>query len=423
MKRYIYIIIGIIVAAVIAILIILFIKNRSSNGPIISTNTTGSLPAVGTQTNPNATQSSSGQNNLPSVISLGFPASSSTTPNGQSSIKSFGILSNSPVLDYFVDAQNDITAVQPNGSIITISNGQSSVINSSTINNIISASFSFDGKKILVSFGNPTNPQAAIFDIKSQIWTALHNGLFSPQWSPASGYQIAYLENAGVGKLSLSMINAGNLKSGIATLLTLHANDMDLQWPTKNQFILSDKPSINNNGSIWSFNSQTNSLVPIAVEEAGVESIWSTGTAPTGLIFSNDPSGRNPSLSLENISGNMPAQQLNFLTLPSKCLFSPAKATVASSTNAATSSVYLALYCGVPRPSSNFASAYLPDDYNMMSLFTSDDIYRINTTNGNSQILWNDQTQSIDTSDMKIFNGNLFFINRYNQELYGLVLK
>ena len=87
---------------------------------------------------------------------------------------------------------------------------------------------------------------------------------------------------------------------------------------------------------------------------------------------------------------------------------------------APTSTPYLALYCGVLRSSSGFSSAHLPDDYNTMALFTSDDIYKVNTTADTVQSLWSDPTQHIDASDMKFFNNALFFVNRYDQKLYGL---
>lgn len=418
MKRYIYIIIGIVAVAVIAILVLLFIKNRSANPTITSTNTTGSLPAVGTQGGANNISSQGEtQNNPSTVISLGTTVSASTT--NQTTIQSFGILSNSPVLDYFVDPKNNIIAIQPNGTVISISNGQTTVLNSSTMVDIISASFSFDGKKALVNFGDPTNPQTTLFDEKTNTWTALPEGMQSPQWSPSANYQISYLSAVGTGKLSLSMINAANLKSGVATLLTLNANDMTLQWPTKTQFIISDKPTFYTSGSAWLFNSLNSALAPIIYENNGLESIWSHTTNTIGLVFSAGSSGRNRSLQLENPAGTS-LQQLNLSTLPSKCLFDPE---MTASTTETTSSAYLALYCGIPRTSSGFSSARLPDDYNMMALFTSDDIYKINTATGDTQILWNDQAQNMDVSDMRTFNNTLFFVNRYDQKLYGLIFQ
>jgi hypothetical protein len=346
-------------------------------------------------------------------------------------VSNFGVLSQYPVLDYFVDAQNNITAIEPTGAIFAITNGQSTIINSSTIGSIISASFSYDGKKIIVSYGNPTNPQGGIFDVATGVWTALPQGMLSPQWSPIDNYQIAYLVATSNGKLALATLSAASLKTAPSVLLDISANDLTLQWPAKNQFILADKPSSQNAGSVWAFNSSIGTLYPLIYEVSGAEGIWSHNTTiPYGLTFFNNPSGQGNTLQLQAISGNLTTQPLSFQTLPSKCAFNTEQMPAAATSTAAngktstaaapTSTPYLALYCGVPRSSSGFSSAHLPDDYNTMALFTSDDIYKINTATGAEQVLWSDATQNMDTSDMKFFNNALFFVNRYDQKLYGL---
>jgi hypothetical protein len=438
MKRYIYIIIGIIVVAAIAILVLFLIKNNSANpsASITGTTSTGTLPAAGAQGN-----NSSGTG----VATLGLPpTASSSTPaaSGQMAVSNFGVLSQDPVLDYFIDAKNNITAIEPTGAVVTISNGQSTTVNSSTANSIISAGFSYDGRKIVLSYGDPTNPQTAVFDVATNAWTALPRGILSPQWSPINNYQIAYLAAMSGGKLALATMNAASLKTAPTVLLSLNASDLSLQWPTKSEFILSDKPTAENAGSVWTFNSTTNTLTPLIYEVPGAEGIWSHNTTiPYGLTFFNNPSGQGNTLQLQAFSGSLATQPLSFLTLPSKCAFnteqmaaatstaaSAASSTTASSTAktkgvapaAATSTPYLALYCGIPRSSSGFSSAHLPDDYLTMALFTSDDIYKINTATGDEQVLWSDATQNMDTSDVKFFNNALFFVNRYDQKLYGL---
>ena len=438
MKRYTYIIIGIIVAAAIVILVLFLIKNNAASPTITTSGTTsGSLPAVGTQ-------GSNGSGATSSVAALGLsPIASSTGTNtsGQTVVQNFGVISQSPVLDYFVDAKNDITAIEPTGAIITIANGQTATVGSSTIVGIISASFSYDGKKIVVNYGDPSNPQTGIYNVVTNAWAALPQGMFSPQWSPINNYQIAYLTVPNAGKLTLATINAANLKTAPTTLLALNANDLALQWPAANEFILSDKPTSQNAGSVWAYNSSAGTLNPLIYEVPGAEGVWShNGAIPYGLTFFNNQSGQGGNtLQLQAFSGNLPTQPLVFSTLPSKCVFntelmpvttstttSAVTSTAATSTaktsakTAATSTPYLALYCGTPRSSSGFSSAHLPDDYNTMELFTSDDIYKINTATGAEQVLWSDATQNMDVSDVKFFNNALFFINRYDQKLYGL---
>jgi hypothetical protein len=343
-------------------------------------------------------------------------------------------------LDYFIDAKNNITAIQPTGEIITIANGQVATVNTSTVVGTISASFSYDGKKIVVSYGDPSDPQTGIYNVATNAWTVLPQGMLSPQWAPINNYQIAYLAVPSAGKLALATINAASLKTAPTTLLTLNANDLTLQWPTANEFILSDKPTSQNADSVWVYNSSAGTLNPLIYEVSGAEGIWSHNAAiPYGLTFFNNQSGHGNTLQLQAFSGNLPSQPLAFSTLPSKCVFNTelmpvatsivsggATSTTASSTAktsaktaAPTSTPYLALYCGIPRSSSGFSSAHLPDDYNTMALFTSDDIYKINTATGAEQVLWSDATQNMDVSDVKFFNNALFFVNRYDQKLYG----
>jgi hypothetical protein len=370
-------------------------------------------------------------------------------------VSKFGVLSQDPILDYFIDAQNNITAIEPSGAVVTISNGNSTTINSSTINEIISASFSYDGKKIALNYGDPTNPQTAIFDVVANTWTALPRGMLSPQWSPINNYQIAYLAAPSAGKLTLATIDAANLKAKSTALLSLNASDLTLQWPTKSEMILADKPTSQNAGSIWAFNSTAGTLTPLIYEVSGAEGIWShNATIPYGLTFFSSVSGQGDTLQLQAFMGGLATQPLSFLTLPSKCAFDTEQMAIATSTSAAgaggaatstansttsstasstakkkvvaaaaaaaTSTPYLALYCGIPRSSSGFSSAKLPDDYLTMALFTSDDIYKINTATGGEQVLWSDATQNMDTSNMKFANNALFFVNRYDSKLYGL---
>jgi len=450
MKRYIYIIIGIVVVAVVAILVLLAIKDRTANSSltISGATTTGSLPATGAQGG-----AASGSS---TISTLGLPqtttgSSSGATSGGQVVVQEFGVLSDTPVLDYFIDPKNVITAIEPTGQVIGISGGTANIINSSTIDGIISASFSYDGKKIVVSYGDPTIPKTQIFDATTNTWTSLQQNALSPQWSPINSYLLSYLAPAGAGKLAIKTINAANLKAAPSTLLTLNANDLTLKWPTQSEFILSDKPTLQSVGSILAFNSTAGTITPLVYEALGAEGLWSNNAAiPYGLIFTNNSSisAGNTTLQLQALSGSLPTRPLALSTLPSKCTFntelmpiatstiatttstatstttstatSTAKKSTSPKTNAPTSTPYLALYCGIPRSSSGFSSARLPDDYNTMALFTSDDVYKINTATGAEQVLWDDAGQNMDVSDMKFFNNALFFINRYDNKLYGL---
>lgn len=374
------------------------------------TGQTGSLPDAGNQSNPGSTANSTATS---SVLA-----------------ENFGVISDQPTLDYFVNASNVVTAVEPDGEIIQVANGQVNSISSLVMQNILSASFSADGEKVLVSFGDQSNPQASVFDIAKKIWTPLPVGLHSPVWSPTpSDYRIAYYSAATPGLEAFATIDASKINPAPVSILTLHVQDTDIAWPAKNQIVLSPKPSAYVATSAWSYNLATATLTPIAVETPGLAMLWSSaatgapGATPTGLVFSSGAYSLGGSLALADLSGNL-VQQLKFVTLPSKCTFAAQASTLpasASSTAAAvTSTPYL--FCGVPRDQSTLSTSHLPDDYDQMALFTSDDIYRINLQSGAIDTVWNDQTQNLDISDVKFFNGTLFFINRYDQKLYAIQL-
>jgi hypothetical protein len=381
------ILIAIIVILFIIVGIGLYFLFFGSHGASTATNTppteADSLPNTGTQSNP--------------VVA--------------SSTKNFGVVLDEPVLDYFVNATNTVTAIEPTGKIVQVANGQVTTINNVLVQNIISASFSYNGAKILVSFGDPNDPQASVFNVASSTWTPLAAGLQSPTWSP-SDYRIAYYTaNIGQGTELFATVDASKAKPTPTTLVALHAQNLAIAWPTKNQIVFSVKPSAYVAGSAWTFNLQTSVLAPIALETPGLDMLWggstSSTSAPMALEFSSGANALGGSVALTDASGNI-LQQLKFATLPSKCLF------------AADAVPYL--YCGVPRDTNAFSIAHLPDDYDQMALFTSDDIYRVNLQSGAIDPIFNDQAQNLDVSDVKFFNSTLFLVNRYDQKLYGIQL-
>ena len=410
MKRYIYIVAGAVGIVIIAIGVFWFISQQRSTPGV--TGTTGSLPAVGNQNTGTGGNGNGGAGSGNSSGGTGV-AGSSGAPG---TVKSFGVLSNDPAFDYFVDAQNNVILVQPNGTIEAVANGQVTSLSSTTIANVISASFSYDGKKVLVSSGDPANPQTSIFNIASSSWTPLPQGMQSPAWAPSDS-RIAYLSTvSATGVSSVVVFDASAKKIATTTLLSLNAPDLTLRWFNKSQLILSDRPSVFVGGSALLFDMVSKSLTPLVSEAPGMEGIWenavATGTTGMGLVFTSDATARGGHLTLNDLSGNV-IQNLKFSTLPTKCAF--ASEMIAASTTPI-------LFCAVPRDQDAFSFAHIPDDYNQMSLYTSDDVYLINLVSGAIGTTWSDQSQNLDVSDVKFFNNTLFFINRYDQKLYGMVI-
>ena len=454
MKKYIFILIALVILAALVVFGLYLWKNGSLSipgGTTGSIGTTGTLPSAGTQGTSSGTTTGTASNGGTTTGSNGTGAQTSGTSGAIIVAGSFGPLSNDPVLNYFVQPNNTVLALEPNGVVAKIVNGQTSYLSSSTATNVISGAFSFDGKKALLSFGDPSNPQTSVFDVSSTKWTALPQGMQSPQWSPAAAdYRIAYLVAGTGGTETLATINAAAPKSAAAALLTLHINDQSLQWTTKTTFIIADKPSYQAPGSALLYNSAQGIITPIALNVAGFESAWSgalPASVPAEGMFSYNSGQGTDILQLVNGAGGV-LQNLSLQTLPTKCGFGVATTTVVATTSATsasatsatttatstrttgapkaaapTSTAYLALYCGIPRDATGFAAAHLPDDYNQMALFTSDDIYRVNTQTGEAEALWNASSQNVDVSDLKTFSNEIFFVDRYTNKLFALTLQ
>src|SRR6185437_12901294 len=135
---YIIIFIIIVVAGVAAF----FLFGKNSAAPSGTTGTTGTLPSTGSQTGTGAGAGNAGSGSLPAT---------GVTEGGGSN--SFGLVSNETVFSYFVDKNNDVEIVEPNGEVAEVANGQggqATFLSSSAIQNIIGAGFSYDGTRAFV---------------------------------------------------------------------------------------------------------------------------------------------------------------------------------------------------------------------------------------------------------------------------------
>lgn len=397
----------------------------------------------------------SGSGNLPTVQ---LPR---TTGNGNGSgqpsvpVQNLNVSAGTSALAYFVDAKNGVTFVQPDGQILkTGANGNES-LSAGVIKNISGASFSFDGKKVLVVMRGSAGDQASVFDTERKTWQPLPQNASGPVWSP-NNYQIAYFSGVSNGSV-LSSIDEVSATPKPKVLLPFYQEDMTLNWLSPNQILIADKTSALWSSSLWSFDLVKKIISPIIQDQPGLETVWSSSSAPFGLMFSANQNQEGGQLRLIDRTGRS-LKQLSFITLPSKCVFydkpisaptQPFNAATstsfdlaqdkslrtsqsgsASSTTTSTKGVasaitpktQLMLICAVPRDQQRLNIVPLPDAYQEKALYTSDDFFEINVSDGNVKTVFSDSTKNLDASDLKIFNQNLFFINRFDKKVYSVPL-
>ena len=355
-KFLLYVLIALAIVAI-AAFVIYQLAYRNNGGVTTQPGQTGSLPVAQNQQFPS--------NNTGAAPATTFNASGAS--NASSSSK-FGVVSNDPALDYFVTPANIVEIIKPDGTMEVVSNNASTVVSTTTFSNIISAAFSYDGEKGLVTTRNGTSTQTSVFDFVKNSWTNVPGGAESPAWSPVD-HRVAYLAPSSSGSETLAMVDMGATSSKPIALATLAMENSTLQWSGKNTIIISDRPSAFVAGSIWSFDIPSKTLSSVVYESLGAESTWdASGLA---LLFSAKSDSAGGVLTFLSATGAQ--NKLSLATLPSKCVFGkPASAT---------GTVNL-FYCAVPDDQNVFSLARLPDEYDQKIYFTDDDFYSIDPAAG-----------------------------------------
>lgn len=416
MKRFFYLF-TIIAAIGIVVLIGYFIRYRSEvkKGTLIEedlfTSSQTGLPSIPLPSKPPSSQ----EGILPPAAQTQTSTSSASAiviPPGTTPVYSqFSAIAENPIADYAIDENNNVSLIQPDGQIVKIVNKKSVILSSATVANLRQATFSPDAQKVFVIFGDLQNLQANIFDLSTQTWRPLPQGITSAAWSPDS-QKIAYLIKQ-LGQTVLTILE-NDSKSKPQEVLKFYAEDLVLSWPSKNQILLYQKPSALAEGSLWSFDIEKKTLSLIVDKEKGLETLYEPITDFKLLFVANDYNRKGGVLKLKQKEG--PSRTLSFLTLPYKCVFE--LKTNNSTTTQSSNIPEVFLDCAIPQDTNKFSRSLLPDDYYKKAIFTSDNFYRINLISGEMKVIYSDIFQNLDAQNLKISNGQLFFVNRFDQKLY-----
>lgn len=296
-----------------------------------------------------------------------------------------------PIVDYWVQADNDIFALTETGQVVTITNDKVELVNSQTFSKIHYLVPSFDGSKIILTFNYPDAPRFSVFDTTDGTWRGLPSTTRAAAWSPNS-LEIAYLEGN-----TLKILEPQ--KQTTKTILSIFQPDVQLQWIEPNQLFFHSYPSASLITRVWSLNLKTKSVVPF-LNETGAVVAWSSDKE---LALKLRSSTQGSILSLFHKTGTQ--IDLNILTLPEKCVL-----------------VNNQIYCGVPKVIREGLT--LPDDYYQRNVYFDDNLYLIDLNNGTNSLLIENPGFPIDVIHPKLTSDDkLLFINRYDNKLYGLKLK
>ncbi len=333
----------------------------------------------------------------------------------------FGVVAENEVVGFFVGPQNTITAVETGGRVVRIADGAQTVISSAPISNIISADFSFDGRLVLVSFGDARAPQYSVFDIDKKTWRPLPENTRRATWSP-SDLRIVFFSTSETAASGLSTLDLGNPKALPKVLTRLHQQDLDISWPNPERIFLAEKGAASLLSSVWVFKIKTGELALVLEEELGLDVLWSP-VSDHGLVFSADPGGRGGRLSL--ITGLDTRTNLAITSFPEKCAFAAETKNASTSATSTKTTLTSAPYfiCGFPKNYDRFAVFPLPDTYQKRAIYALDDFYKIDATTGDVSPVFVQSEYGLDAEKLSIANSRLFFINRFDHKLYGISLR
>jgi hypothetical protein len=420
----------IIVLVVVAVIIILgvgyFLATRKSgteNEAAVPYESVGNLPA--------GTPGKSG-GTLPSVAPQA-PAA----PGGATAKQRFGVVAQVPVTDYFVDSKNVVFIIQPDGKILSITGTAQTPLNTQTIDgDLIRASFSADGKKVLAVFGKASAPQTSVFDIAAKRWDPLSIDIKEPTWSP-TGTKIAFLSANSSEFGVLATLDLAQTKPTAQPLTRVYAQDVTLNWPTAETIVLSERSSAYAKSSVWRVDVKSKTMTTLVDALLGASAAW-TPDVSLGVLFTGNRAYRGGAMSLVDGAGDI-KKQLDIATFPEKCAFTQADIPVIATSTATSTPTSTAkqntkapappkterihtLYCGFPKNTTELNLLPQPDGYRQKKVYTDDYFYKIDMKSGTIANISPPNEYVLDGINLKVFGANLFFVNRYDNYLYSLAL-
>ncbi len=332
------------------------------------------------------------------VSDNGSDAGNGTTTGG--ALVPVSNLSQSPIAEYFVETGGDVLMVHTDGQIVR-SGSSSTIVSSAKVPGLLDAWFSADGKKLLVESGDTGNPRWSVYDVVAGSWRILPISARDVRWAPQD-QRVAYFSRR-TNSSTLTILDLAKAASQAESVMTLSAEDLDLTWISSTQILFGERTSAAVPSSLWIFDVPLKSARLLLSDVTGVVTAWGRNQ---GLLFRSRSTGSGGSLSLVDAS-LIPVRDFTFLTLPSKCAF---YMTGVPPTEA--------LMCATPRDPRAFSGAALPDDYQKKAVMPPDDLYAIGLSSGALVPVLRDPNLTVDAKKLRVGNGNLYFINRWDDLLY-----
>jgi hypothetical protein len=171
------------------------------------------------------------------------------------------ILYKEPVLGFSPTQDGGIILVNKKGVVVSIDpSGEKKELNNSEIDNPLSAVFSTDSKKILVSYGKVSAPQFSVYDVASSTWQPILSNVAAT--IRPSTYEVVYLYEKN-GLKNLLLWDLKKPKSTPQQISSFQIEDPVLSWKDKDTLLINERPSAYVKGSILAFSLSKKTVTPL----------------------------------------------------------------------------------------------------------------------------------------------------------------
>lgn len=323
------------------------------------------------------------------------PTSTSTAPRTSASFLAPRVISDRTIFDYWlVPETGEVYYLTPEGYVYAVKDGPDLEISRQTITALNRAEPSSDGRRLLVSFGNPTAPQWVLFDTADSVWRPFPSQIVNAGWGRSSSELIASVTSG--NDVNLSFVDVSKTPPAYSVILRdFQMEGVLFSTLEGGDILVTERASRDFEGRVWRINPGNRTLTLALAGTKGRtvkvvrgENVSYLGSADRFSIADG---------ALQN------ASPLFFNMLPDKC------AAAASTT-----------YCFVPK---NLAeNTAFPDAYFMRSFYSADSLYSIAHPSGALRALVLGEG-TFDASRVRAEKNAVYFLDRYTNKLYELEIK
>ncbi|MDP3880784.1 MAG: hypothetical protein Q8Q32_01195 [bacterium] len=229
----------------------------------------------------------------------------------------------------------------------------------------------------------------------SNSWLRLPSTVSTASLNPSGDLVAVFNENS--GQLEIFDYNSQETLQTFA----LNLYDVVLSWPNENTILLQSDPSRESEGFLLSFDLE-NETLGLLQERIGLRALISDDLSVTLSLESGPVSEAKLS-----IVKDLQTFPLSFTTIPDKCSF-------------ASSDI---LYCAIPEQQNETVD--YPDSYLQGAAYSQDNFIQLNTNSLSSKTVLSSAQHdlNLDAKDLEILGEKIYFINRYDNQLYELSLE